>query len=748
LKATFLQPLIRKLPLPVRLWLRQVWTGVGIFAQRYVVINNTHVTLYTDDAALIPEYAPRASLQANRGKRTLQVSLIASVKNEAANAAAWCTSILRQTRLPNEIIIVDAGSHDGTLETLRTFAEQSPIPFRVLVEPGCNIARARNQAIEHAQYPIIAVTDFGCLPQTDWLANLIAPFEAQRATRVVAGLYVPIDSQRRLIWRGFSIHPNLRRLNPRNFLPSNRSIAFTKATWRAVGGYPEWLTLTGEDTWFDRELQRLGGEWALVPEAVVEWHAPENFLAYCRKVFYWAQGDGESGLHASFYWRYVWQLIASWGSTLGLLLLALLVVEWSIAPVALWLALMILVGGMGWLAVSWITGVTVPILFVETILESVQVAGFIAGAQRRPQALARRLRSLQGMFFILSGVPIDDTGGGARCTQITLELLRQGFAVVFINKFPKYESVSLDLKIGHPNLFTYSLAEFRWERFLREEGRSFAGKRLGAIVEFPLGEFLPLVRKIRERGGVVVYDLLDAWDTSLGRQWYSPTVEREIIHASQVLIATAPSLVERLERASGRPVTWLPNAVNTHLFDPSCVYPRPPDLPAGRWTAIYTGALWGEWFDWDLLKAIAQRYSQAAIVVIGDYRGQCKNSPANLYFLGLKPQHKLPAYLAHAHVAIIPWKINAITQATSPLKVYEYLAMHLPVIAPAIEPLANIPGVWLAHDTTEFLACIDQARTAPFPRDEVERFVADNNWQTRVQQLLALVGGEQNAEKT
>jgi hypothetical protein len=149
-----------------------------------------------------------------------------------------------------------------------------------------------------------------------------------------------------------------------------------------------------------------------------------------------------------------------------------------------------------------------------------------------------------------------------------------------------------------------------------------------------------------------------------------------------------------------------------------------------------------------LLKAIAQRYPQAAIVVIGDYRGQCKDSPANLYFLGLKPQHKLPAYLAHAHVAIIPWKINAITQATSPLKVYEYLAMHLPVIAPAIEPLANIPGVWLAHDTTEFLACIDQARTAPFPRDEVERFVADNNWQTRVQQLLALVGGEQNAEKT
>ncbi len=328
-----LRRLIRKLPLPARLFLRKAWTGPGVFAQRYVLANNSRVTLYTDNATLAPGYAPRESLQAHRGKRTVRVSLIAPVKNEAANAAQWCESMARQTHPPDEIIVVDAGSTDGTLETLRAFAAQSGVPFRVIVEPGCNIARARNLAIERAQYPIIAATDFGCLPQPDWLENIVAPFEANSESCVVAGLYAPVDSQHRPKWRGFSIYPNLRRIDPANFLPSNRSIAFTQEAWRAVGSFPEWLTLTGEDTWFDRELQRIGGEWAFVPGARVEWHAPDNFVEYCRKVFGWARGDGESGLHASFYWRYVLQLTAALVGTLVLILLVVLVVAWQIAPV-------------------------------------------------------------------------------------------------------------------------------------------------------------------------------------------------------------------------------------------------------------------------------------------------------------------------------------------------------------------------------------------------------------------------------
>jgi glycosyltransferase involved in cell wall biosynthesis len=129
----------------------------------------------------------------------------------------------------------------------------------------------------------------------------------------------------------------------------------------------------------------------------------------------------------------------------------------------------------------------------------------------------------------------------------------------------------------------------------------------------------------------------------------------------------------------------VPNAVNIDLFDPRRPWTRPADYPEAAWSMIYIGALWGDWFDWGLLRRLAVAYAEAAVVVIGDYRQQMTAAPGNVHFLGLKAQAELPAYLAQAEVAIIPWKANAVTHATSPLKVYEYLAMRRPVVAPQLD---------------------------------------------------------------
>ena len=175
------------------------------------------------------------------------------------------------------------------------------------------------------------------------------------------------------------------------------------------------------------------------------------------------------------------------------------------------------------------------------------------------------------------------------------------------------------------------------------------------------------------------------------------------------------------------------------LFDAEKYYPRPADLPEAEWIAIYIGALWGDWFDWRLLRAVAEAYPEAAVVVIGDYRGQCESPPPNLHFLGLKPQRVLPAYLAYAQVALIPWVVNAITQATSPLKLYEYLAMQRPVVAPDLEPLQGIPGVYLAHDAEEFVRLVAEAARRGVPEEAVRQFVALHNWQARVDRLLEIL---------
>ncbi|MCL4395173.1 MAG: glycosyltransferase [Chloroflexi bacterium] len=516
-------------------------------------------------------------------------------------------------------------------------------------------------------------------------------------------------------------------------------MAFAKRAWESVGGYPEWLTTAGEDTCFDLELKRLGGEWAFVPAARVDWTAPETWTGTLAKRFVWAKGDGESGARALHYWQTTLRVGAVILGIICTLLVAFAILALQIQPLGAWLATV---------AFAWVLFLAVaakakrlPVLLslYLGVVEAVQTAGFIAGTRRQESVARRRLAETPGVFLVLSGVPIDDTGGGSRCTQIALELLRRGYAVVFVNKYPRFETGRFALHISHRRLVTYSVSDSRWRRLVELSASGLETQMLVCLIEFPAGDYLPIAARVQARGGIVVYDAMDAWDTSLGGQWYTTGVEQRIAASADVRIATVPSLADRLRRMTGRPVELVPNAVNTALFDPSQNYARPLDLPTAPWTAIYTGALWGEWFDWELLVEIGLRNPQAAVVVIGDYRGQCAGAPSNVHFLGLKPQRDLPAYLAHADVCIIPWKINPITQATSPLKVYEYLAMRRPVVAPDIEPLRGMPGVLLATNSSEFLARLTEARGMEFPEARAAAFVAQNNWAARVETLLTEV---------
>ncbi len=723
--------LLAVLFVPFIRWLRPR----GVFAGEPYLQDNSRVILYTNQEQLLPEYKLRRSFESGY-PRTKPVSLILTLVNEADSLPAWLDSLSTQTRRPDELVIVDGGSTDGSLELLRSFAENSEFPVTILSEPGANIARGRNIAIENAQHEIIASTDLGCRLNPAWLENITAPFEIDQKTQISAGWYEMIkSSSAKMALFGADIE----KINPQAFLPSSRSIAFTRAAWQAVGGYPEWVTLTGEDSLFDIELKKACRHWAFAAEAVVYWQAPSSLSEYWHKLRSWSVGDGESLFGGRLYWHSLLRLVFLLVSIifvaaagLSAAILGSLPPIWAVFIPLVWayLASVLVFGARHFSPLDLVS---------ETGAEAARVRGFLQGSKKRPSVLAQRYARAKGFFLILAGVPIDDTGGGARCTQISLELLRQGYAVFYLNKFPKYESVDLDLTIYHPMLSTAPLAHFRWDAFQRNYRHLFTGNTFAALLEFPLKEFLPIAKGVSRQGGAVIYDLLDDWNTSLGGDWYSFDIEKQVIEHSQVLVATEESLLERLEVLSQRPAALLPNAVNSLLFDPNHPHPRPEDFPDGEWAIIYIGALWGEWFDWELLTGIAMAYPQASVVVIGDYRGQCSQPPTNLHFLGLKAQQSLPAYLAHSQVAIIPWVVSPITQATSPLKVYEYLSMRKPVVAPDLTPLRDLPGVLTARDRSDFTAKVEAARRLELPLEQIDAFTAENSWQARVNQLLELV---------
>lgn len=106
-----------------------------------------------------------------RGER--RVTIVIPVYNGAKTIARTIESLLRQTLPPREIVIVDDGSTDETPAVLARFAER----IRVLRKVNGGPASARNAGVRAAEGEFIAFTDSDCLPEPDWLRNLVAGFD-------------------------------------------------------------------------------------------------------------------------------------------------------------------------------------------------------------------------------------------------------------------------------------------------------------------------------------------------------------------------------------------------------------------------------------------------------------------------------------------------------------------------------------------------------------------------------------------
>ncbi|HEY8476081.1 MAG TPA: glycosyltransferase [Chloroflexota bacterium] len=235
----------------------------------------------------------------------MRVSLVATVLNEADNVADLLASIAAQVRAPDEIVIVDGGSADGTVEVLQSWIGR--LPLVVLQRPGCNISQGRNQAIAHARGEIVAVTDAGVHLDPWWLARLVEPLEQGEAD-VAAGFFLSDPRTTFEVAMGATVLPTLEDIRPERFLPSSRSVAFVREAWRRVGGYPEWLDYC-EDLVFDFALKEAGFRFRFVPEAVAYFRPRRDLRSFFLQYYRYARGDGKADLwrlrHAIRYGTYL-----------------------------------------------------------------------------------------------------------------------------------------------------------------------------------------------------------------------------------------------------------------------------------------------------------------------------------------------------------------------------------------------------------------------------------------------------------
>ncbi len=221
----------------------------------------------------------------------MEVSVCVTVLNEEGSIKGLLESLLRQTKKPDEIVVVDGGSTDKTVEVLKRYRRR----VKIVEAPGTSIAQGRNLAIKKAKHDIIAQVDAGCVAMRDWLEKIIKPFKNKKID-IVAGFYDMVGESgfQKAVAPFLGIPPN--RFDKDKFMPSARSMAFRKKVWEEVGGYSEKLERAGEDTLFVYQALKKGFKIARVKSARVEWEIPKNFFEVIKKFYVYAKGDAQAGI--------------------------------------------------------------------------------------------------------------------------------------------------------------------------------------------------------------------------------------------------------------------------------------------------------------------------------------------------------------------------------------------------------------------------------------------------------------------
>lgn len=235
-------------------------------------------------------------------------SLVLTVLNEAQGLPIFLESLSAQTVLPSQIVVVDGGSKDSTVQLLQAWAAPAGCEMTVIERQGASISEGRNIAVAQTSNERILVTDGGTTLHSEWVERMFAAFDAPEAPHVVGGFFEPVGETFLERTIAFAVTPQLKEIDPTTFLPSSRSLGFVREAWDRVGGYPEWLDYC-EDLIFDIRMKDLGFRFTFVPEAIVTWSARSSLKSFMKQYFRYARGDGKANLwwkrHVARYLAYI-----------------------------------------------------------------------------------------------------------------------------------------------------------------------------------------------------------------------------------------------------------------------------------------------------------------------------------------------------------------------------------------------------------------------------------------------------------
>ena len=222
--------------------------------------------------------------------------------------------------------------------------------------------------------------------------------------------------------------------------------------------------------------------------------------------------------------------------------------------------------------------------------------------------------------------------------------------------------------------------------------------------------------------------------------------EARFARRADLVIASAPALADRMRTLSDN-VLYAPNVADTALFatalEPGPIDPGIAALPEPR--IVFVGAIAANKIDFELLIAVASARRDWAFALVGPVGlgepGTDVSALAaqpNVHLLGARPQAALPDVLRGASAGVIPYRSSRLTASIFPMKVYEFLAAGVPVVATGLPALDGIDGVELVAGERATVAALQRALGEPADRRRARSEAARaHSWEARLAEIGA-----------
>ena len=260
--------------------------------------------------------------------------------------------------------------------------------------------------------------------------------------------------------------------------------------------------------------------------------------------------------------------------------------------------------------------------------------------------------------------------------------------------------------------------------------------------------FLPssadVVGTLGER--LVIYYCVDEYSEFTGTDRTAMLqMERRLMEKADVVVVSSNRLYET-KRRYNRNTFLITHGVDVGHFRKACMAATatPEDCAKLPGPVVGFFGLIADWVDLEIIRYMATSRPHWSFPLIGEIQtdtSALRDLP-NVHFLGRRPYQSLPSYCKAFDVAIMPFVVNELTLAANPLKVREYLAAGLPVVATPLPEVVKLNG--LLHTARNAQQFLDQTEALlqagkQGPNLAISRLMEPESWDSKVEELSWII---------